>query len=221
MLDLLGIASLSFLAALSGAVVPGPVFALVVSESLRSGKIAGPLIALGHFLIEWFIIFMVFLGLGPLLETEGAKIVVSCVGGVVLMLMGIKLMKFALHLKIDNEAFSKSSRNRWISHNLVVSGFLSSCSNPHIFLWWLTMGIPMIMSSISVAGVMGFVSFLIGHAVADLSWFSFVSYSVHRGKRVLKREIIRAILFASSAFLVAFSIYLVIFAINLICSLIY
>ena len=220
MFDLLGIASLSFLAALSGAVVPGPVFALVVSESLRSGKIAGPLIALGHFLIEWFIILMVFLGLGPLLETEYAKIGVSCVGGALLMFMGIRLAKIALHLKIDENSFSKPNESKRISQNLVASGFLSSCSNPHIFLWWLTMGIPMIMSSISIAGAMGFASFLIGHVAADLSWFSFVSYSIHKGRRVLKRKAVQAILFISSAFLVAFSIYLIIFAINLIYSLI-
>lgn len=42
MLELLWIASSSFLAALSGAVVPGPVFALVLSESLKNGKVAGP-----------------------------------------------------------------------------------------------------------------------------------------------------------------------------------
>lgn len=48
MLELLGIASLSFMAALSGAAVPGPVFMLVVSESMRGGRIAGPLIMLGH-----------------------------------------------------------------------------------------------------------------------------------------------------------------------------
>ncbi|MEM2309938.1 MAG: LysE family transporter, partial [Candidatus Bathyarchaeia archaeon] len=79
MLDLLGIASLSFIAALSGAIVPGPVFALVVSESLRAGKIAGPLIVLGHFIIEWIIIFMIFLGLGPVLDSKDTRIIVGFV----------------------------------------------------------------------------------------------------------------------------------------------
>lgn len=215
MFDLLGIASLSFLAALSGAVVPGPVFALVVSESLRSGKVAGPLIVLGHLLIEWIIIFMVFLGLGPLLETEQAKIAVSCIGGALLMFMGARLMKIALRLEINEKLASETYVNRRVSQSLVASGFLSSCSNPHIFLWWLTIGVPMIMSSISIAGAAGFASFLIGHAAADLSWFSFVSYSVHKGRRILRKSSVRAILFLSSAFLVAFSIYLIIFAIGL------
>ncbi len=216
MLDLLGIASTSFIAALSGAVIPGPVFALIVSESLRSGRKAGPLITLGHFLIEWFIIFMVFLGLRPLLETDYAKIIVSCIGSIVLMLMGIQLMKSALQLRIDEKSFSRLNKDKWTSQNLVISGFLSSCSNPHVFLWWLTMGIPMMMSSLSVAGAMGFASFLIGHAAADLSWFSFVSYSVYKGKKILNRKIIRIILSISSAFLIAFALYLIIFAINLI-----
>jgi len=45
--DLLALAFLSFAAALSGAVVPGPVFVMVVSESLKKGAKAGPLIVLG------------------------------------------------------------------------------------------------------------------------------------------------------------------------------
>ena len=42
----------SFVLALSGALVPGPLFTLTVSESLRRGAKAGPLIILGHGLLE-------------------------------------------------------------------------------------------------------------------------------------------------------------------------
>jgi len=47
--DLLWITSSSFLAALSRAVAPGPVFALVASESIKNSKIAGPLIVFRSF----------------------------------------------------------------------------------------------------------------------------------------------------------------------------
>lgn len=215
MLNLLGIAALSFIAALSGAIVPGPVFALVVSESLRVGKLAGPLIVLGHFIIEWIIIFMIFVGLGSILYSRDAVIAVSLIGGVALAFMGLRLIKTALHLRIDkNTGSSKMFLNkvRGSLHSLVALGFLSSCSNPHILLWWLATGAPMIVSSLSIAGLPGFLSFLLGHAAADLSWFSLIGYSVHKGGRVLSQRVIRTILLMSAVFLMALAVYLILSA---------
>ncbi|MEM2673205.1 MAG: LysE family transporter, partial [Candidatus Bathyarchaeia archaeon] len=209
MLDLLGIASLSFLTALSGAVVPGPVFALVVSESIRSGKIAGPLIILGHFIIEWIIIFMIFLGLGPLLEHEGVKVAVGYIGGVILIFMGLRLAMDSLRIKIVEDSFSRidQKRGRLPLYNLIASGFLASCSNPYFFLWWLTTGVPVIVNSMSIAGALGFTLFLIGHSAADLLWFSLVGYSIHKGRRILSKKFIQAILLVSASFLIAFAVF--------------
>ena len=39
---------MGFLTGLSGAVIPGPLFAFVVSDTLKKGFISGPLSALGH-----------------------------------------------------------------------------------------------------------------------------------------------------------------------------
>lgn len=214
MINLLWFASLSFLAAISGAITPGPVFMLVVSESLKNGKIAGPLIVLGHFIIEWIIIFMVFLGLSPILESEYAMIFVGFVGGAALALMGLKLVMDATRLKMDNAStinISLNSAGRPL-YMLVALGFLSSCSNPYVFIWWLATGFPMITSFISLAGLPGFLSFLVGHAAADLSWFSFVSYSVCKGRRIMNKVIIQVILFASAIFLIIFAAYLIVLA---------
>ena len=211
MLELLGIASLSFMAALSGAVVPGPVFMLVVSESMRSGRVAGPLIVLGHLILESFIIFLVFLGLGPLMKSKLALTIMGFAGGAMLMLMGLRLMRDALNLKINDEAlFSNPSlaKTGRASRSLLISGFLSSGSNPYFFLWWLMEGSPLIMSAISIAGAPGLLSFLVGHAFADLAWFSFVSCSIHKSRKFLSWRIVRAILFASSVALISLAIYL-------------
>ncbi|MEM1514539.1 MAG: LysE family transporter [Candidatus Bathyarchaeia archaeon] len=62
------IASSSFLIAFSGAIVPGPVFALVLLSSLDEGKITGPLIVLGHLLAEGAIIVATFMGFHSILQ---------------------------------------------------------------------------------------------------------------------------------------------------------
>lgn len=217
MLGLIGIALASFLAALSGAIVPGPVFALVVSESLRGSRAAGPLIVLGHFIIEYIIVFAVFLGLGSLLGSMSAKFMVKYVGGVILAFMGLRLIKSAFNIKdveISERAPADADAARLSLLSLVFSGFLASCSNPYFFLWWLEIGVPTILGSISVAGLLGFFSFLIGHAAADLSWFSFIGYSVYKGKNMLSRKIIRLLLFISAGFLIGFAFYILLLPIT-------
>jgi len=205
-LDLLGLATLSFVAAFSGAVVPGPVFVVVVSEALKKGKKAGPLVVLGHFAIEAIIILTVFLGLDVLLGSTQATRLVSYIGGSILILMGLYLARTAKNFRANTVQNSEIS---FVSRGLVAAGFLSSGSNPHFFLWWFTTGIPVMALSLASAGAFGFVAFLIGHAAADLSWFSFVSYSVDSGKSYLNQRMVRAILSGSALFLAIFGLYLI------------
>jgi len=58
---------MGFLTGLSGAVIPGPLFAFVVSDTLKKGFISGPLSALGHVIVEMPLIFAFLLGLGFIL----------------------------------------------------------------------------------------------------------------------------------------------------------
>ncbi len=211
MLDLLGLASLSFVAAFSGAVVPGPVFVVVVSEALNKGKKAGPLIVFGHFAIEAIIILTVFLGLDVLLGSTQATRLVSYIGGSILVLMSLYLARTAKNFRAN---IVSDSRTSFVSRGLVAAGFLSSGSNPHFFLWWITTGIPVMALSLASAGAFGFAAFIIGHAAADLSWFSFISYSVDKGKSYLNQRMVRAILFGSALFLAIFGLYLI-FSVNI------
>ena len=53
-LVLAGLASTSFIVALSGALMPGPLLTVTVGEAARRGFWAGPLIMVGHALLETF-----------------------------------------------------------------------------------------------------------------------------------------------------------------------
>jgi threonine/homoserine/homoserine lactone efflux protein len=207
--DLIALVALSFFAALSGAVVPGPVFVMVVSESLRKGVKAGPLIVFGHFVIEAIIVVAVLLGLNALLNSAQSTTVISYLGGAVFLLMGMYLFNTARTL--EGKVVSESS-TKLASHGLIATGFLSSGSNPQFFLWWLTTGIPIMAVALSSAGPVGFTSFLIGHAAADLLWFSFISWSVEKGRNYLNQRAIKAILIGSAVFLLIFGSYLLLSA---------
>jgi threonine/homoserine/homoserine lactone efflux protein len=204
--NLFVLAALSFMAALSGALVPGPVFVTVVSESLKKGKKAGPLIVVGHLLIEATIILAILLGLDALLGSPEVYWVVSYVGGAVLILMGLHLARTAKTLKVD---MGLNNNAKLASHGLIAAGFLSSGSNPQFFLWWISTGVPMMAITLTSAGTAGFIAFLIGHAAADFLWFSFISYSVDKGRSYLNQKAIRVILFGSALFLMVFGLYLI------------
>jgi threonine/homoserine/homoserine lactone efflux protein len=66
--------------------------------------------------------------------------------------------------------------------------------------------------ALSSAGIAGFAAFLIGHAAADLLWFSFISWSVEKGRNYLNKRAIKIILMGSAVFLLLFGIYLLLSA---------
>ena len=78
---LITIFSTSFMIALSGALMPGPVLTVTVSESTRRGALAGPLMMLGHGILELALIMALFAGLAPFLSQDKVFITVSFVGG--------------------------------------------------------------------------------------------------------------------------------------------
>ena len=209
MIEFLELIFVSLIAALAGAVVPGPVFVVTVSESLKRGRFAGPLIVIGHFMVEAAIIVLVFLGLGAILKLNTAKLIVSYLGGTALILMGTYLVRASRNIHVDIKA---NANLRFTSHGPIIAGFLASCSNPYIMLWWLTIGIPVLLKSISAAGIVGFFAFIIGHAAADLGWFGFVSQSVHAGKKFLGQKAVSYIVLGSAIFLVIFGILFIISA---------
>jgi len=198
MMELLELCGVSFGIALSGAVVPGPVFGITVTESLRRGSIAGPLIVLGHLLVEVAILFLVFFGLGSVLNSELVQLTIGYVGGLMLIVMGVFLAKSARNVRMDAVSETDSTLS---SYGPVIAGFLASASNPHFFLWWVTIGLPVMYWGMQLAGLAGFIAFSLGHAAGDLAWFGFVSYAVHSGRRLLSTKVIKYIMLGSATFL--------------------
>ena len=70
-LALLTIFGSSFVIALSGALMPGPVLTVTVSESARRGAKAGPLMIFGHGILELALVLALLGGLAPFFSREG------------------------------------------------------------------------------------------------------------------------------------------------------
>ena len=100
----------SFLIALSGALVPGPLFTLTVSESARRGASTGPLIILGHGILEVLIVVLVLSGLSPFLTRDTTRYVISLAGGGMLIIMGIFLIHDIPKTRLDLGAGNHHTR---------------------------------------------------------------------------------------------------------------
>jgi threonine/homoserine/homoserine lactone efflux protein len=197
---LLTIFATSFVIALSGALMPGPLLTITLSESARRGFIAGPLIVCGHGILELLLVLLLLLGLAPVLNNDHVIGSVGLVGAVVLIWMAVGMIRTLPSLTLQGETASNQGTHP------VWAGILMSLANPYWTIWWATIGLGYILYSLKF-GLLGVIAFFIGHLLADLAWYAAVSFTVARGRRFMNDRLYRGILAFCAAALLGFGIY--------------
>jgi threonine/homoserine/homoserine lactone efflux protein len=137
---LFGIGGYSFVLALSGALMPGPLLAATVGESVRHGPRAGPLLIAGHAVLEFALVAALFLGLAPLLTDHKVTAVIGIAGGAVLLWTAFGMVRTLPVLSLTKDKAMNRGQGR-----LIVSGILLSLSNPYWTIWWATFGLAYIL----------------------------------------------------------------------------
>lgn len=190
----------SFVIALSGALMPGPLLTATISESSRRGFIAGPLMIAGHAILELALVVALFLGLAPFFQLPVVFVVCALAGSVILFWMA-----FGMFRTLPSLSLSLENRQTKLNHP-VVSGIFMSVSNPYWIIWWATIGIGYIFYSWQF-GLWGIVFFFAGHISADLAWYSFVAGAVAGGRYLLTDRLYRGLIAVCAVFLVVFAGY--------------
>jgi len=194
----------SFIVGLSGALVPGPMLTLTVSESMSRGFLAGPLIVLGHALLEVSLVAAFYLGLQGFFSSVPVQGSIGLLGGAALLWMGTGIFREVTRKHSPGHSRGHESISAW--KNLVFRGVLVSLSNPYFILWWATVGFAYVLLSARY-GLFGLLLFALGHLLSDLGWYSLVSFGVARGRNYLQGGAYRGILGGCGFFLVALAIY--------------
>lgn len=195
----------AFVVGLSGAMMPGPVLAATIGETLRRGALAGPLVALGHALLEIVVLAGVVFGLANVLTRPSVLGALGLGGGMVLVAMGALT---ALKARAAAARFSLEpvKTGAMPGRGPVAAGFLLSLANPYWFLWWATVGLNYAATALQ-RGLPGLSAFYSGHILADAAWLSVVSLAVAAGRRACPAWLYRAVLVACGLALCALGAY--------------
>lgn len=195
---LLGIFATSFVIALSGALMPGPVLTVTISESTKRGFWAGPLIILGHGILELALVILLLLGLGPYLSKDIVFGIVGLCGALILMWMAFGMFRSIPSLRLNLESGAKSGGNP------VWAGILMSLANPYWTIWWATIGVGYIVYAMQF-GAVGVIAFFGGHISADFAWYSVVSLTISKGRSLISDRLYKGIIAVCASALVVFS----------------
>ncbi len=190
----------SFTIAFSGAIMPGPLLAATIEASARRGILAGPLLMVGHGILELALLFALFLGLAPLIRRDGVFAAIALAGAAILLWMAVGMFRARPSLRDDLHGGTRKGGN------LVVNGALMSAANPYWIIWWATIGLGYVLYCRQF-GPWGTVAFFAGHILADVVWYTAVSGAVAKGRRFLTDRRYQWLIRSCASFLLVFAGY--------------
>jgi len=186
---------------LSGVMMPGPIFAVTVAKGYKN-KTAGVLIALGHGVIEFPLMFLIYFGFAGFFADITVQKAIGFAGGLILVFMGF--LTFKARKKVVEETEGSA-------HGSLVFGILTTVANPYFFIWWATIGFALILRTY-VFGFLGFVVFAVTHWSCDFAWDTFVSLTVFKSRGFWTEKVLTLVFGFCFAVLVGFGAWFIITA---------
>ena len=197
--------SIGFGVGLSGAIAPGPLFTATIKDTLKYGPLTGPMMCIGHLFVEISIILGLALGVSYVINIPIVRALIGVVGGIGLLYLGYQMIKERKKFESISEESIKNigANTRELKNDLlppIKTGFVFTILNPAMFIWWFTIGNSLIMRGLAI-GFMGVFMLFIGHWFADVSWYTFLSVSLSKGKKFISKKVYEVILLACGIFL--------------------
>jgi threonine/homoserine/homoserine lactone efflux protein len=184
---------------LSGVMTPGPVTAATIGMGARS-RYAGPLIAIGHGVIEFPLMILIVLGMDRLLKSTATQITIGLAGGMLLLIMAIQMLR---SLKSAENQEAKATKS-----GPVATGIILSAGNPYFLLWWATVGLTLATTATQL-GIWAFALFAVVHWLCDLVWLWALSWASFKGSVLLGPRSQQILLLICSAALLGFGLFFI------------
>ena len=191
-----------FVISLSGVLMPGPLFAMTIQKAYKR-KSAGALIAVGHAIIEFPLMFVIFFVLSQFKIPSLVQIAVGLVGGFLMVFMGVQTFR-----KRNKTEEVTSSSNR----ESVLAGVYTTAVNVGFILWWLTIGTTLILNA-QLFGLIGFSLFAGVHWLCDLSFYTVIALAIFKSQQLWSQrwnqQVRRGITLFCVAVFVGFGVYFI------------
>ncbi|MEM9918516.1 MAG: LysE family translocator [Bacteroidota bacterium] len=117
-------------------ILVGPILFILIQTALERGARAGLMVGLGIWISDIFFVISAYLGIAYVLkvnELDGFRLWLGCIGGVVLVAVGLSTMLLKPPAPEDSKIKLASS---YLA--LFTKGFLINTLNPFTFFFWLT-----------------------------------------------------------------------------------
>ncbi|HOP93971.1 MAG TPA: LysE family transporter [Acetivibrio thermocellus] len=186
--------------------MPGPMLGVTIDGSLKKSWMAGPLIVLGHGILELLLIAVMTFGLKDFFSNLTVAGFIGLFGGLFLAWMGYGMIKSAVGKSVSLNG-QRTGNNSYL-RNLVFTGIYVSATNPYFIIWWASTGMESIRRAYEI-GLLGVLFFYVGHILSDFAWYTLISVAVSRGKKLVSDAVYSRIVLLLGIFIIAFSFYFI------------
>ena len=197
--------TISFIVAMTGAIVPGQVLTFTIYKSLKSekGYLAGLLIVMGHAALEFSLIILLLFGASLFFQNLVFLIAIGFIGGSCLLVFGILVIKDVYKQKYEISFAISEHDIKGFKGNSFIGGIFYSIINPYWVFWWAAVGLKLMIDlDVSFANPIGLLLFFLGHEFGDLIWYVPISVFVYFGGRSLNPKVYKYILVICGAFMI-------------------
>lgn len=183
---------------------PGPIFALVVTETLKHGKKEGIKLACVPLVTDIPIVLVSLLFISRLSQYSTPLGILSLLGAVFLLFLAYENLRYSSKNEIKPAQIKSFSKG-------VIANFLS----PHPYLFWILIGGPIILKAAKfsmiqpILFVVAFYAMLVGSKIV-------LALITHRLKDILHSKAFVILVRFLGAVLIIFSVLLIIDAVNYI-----
>ena len=158
--------------------MPGPLFAVTIQKATKS-KIAGALIALGHGIVEFPLMFLIYFLLSQFAIPNWVQISIGLIGGGLMVFMGFKAFKNRNRQDQSVVSLKRDSLFAGVWTTAISAGFI---------LWWLTIGTALVLNA-QMFGLVGFGIFAGVHWSIDFLWYTIIGLAIFKSQKFLTPRI--------------------------------
>ena len=196
----------------SGVFSPGPLFFVNLFYGSKYGSIMGLKIAVGHTLVEFPLLVLLFYGVSKfsavsVSDSDILKII-GIVGGVFMIFFSF----MQIYPVIKNKSLETNNQySKYAIKNAILVGMIFTGLNPFFLVWWSTIGLKLVSDSVNNFGYLnGIILLFFSHIWMDYFWLWITSFMSSKGRSIVKERVYRLLLLFFSTVIGIFGLYLLV-----------